>query len=130
TGSTQDSQGPQHRDRGTGLGARGVGRVPVQSLTTGGSMPTCHYACHTADHMVSRRGFLGAASTAAALGPLGFASVSANAALARSQKRVMVIFLSGGLSQLESWDPKPNTDTGGPFKAISTSVPGTWISEL
>jgi uncharacterized protein (DUF1501 family) len=93
-------------------------------------MPTCHYACHTADHMVSRRGFLGAASTAAALGPLGFASVSANAALARSQKRVMVIFLSGGLSQLESWDPKPNTDTGGPFKAISTSVSGTWISEL
>ena len=76
------------------------------------------------------RAFLGTASAAAALGPLGFASSEANAALARSQKRVMVIFLSGGLSQLESWDPKPNTDTGGPLKAIPTSVPGTHISEL
>jgi hypothetical protein len=34
------------------------------------------------------------------------------------------------LSQLESWDPKPNTDTGGPFRAIPTSVPGLHISEL
>jgi uncharacterized protein (DUF1501 family) len=93
-------------------------------------MPVCHYSCNTADHAVSRRAFLGTASAAAALGPLGFASLQANAALARSQKRVMVIFLSGGLSQLESWDPKPNTDTGGPLKAIPTSVPGTHISEL
>jgi uncharacterized protein (DUF1501 family) len=93
-------------------------------------MPVCHYACNTAEHVVSRRTFLGAASTVAALGPAGFASSDANAELARAQKRVMVIFMSGGLSQLESWDPKPNTDTGGPFKAIPTSVPGTHISEL
>ena len=38
--------------------------------------------------------------------------------------------MHGGLSQLESWDPKPGTDTGGPFRAISTSVPGIRISEL
>jgi hypothetical protein len=73
---------------------------------------------------------MGSAGAVAALGPLGFASPRANAALARSQKRVMVIFLSGGLSQLESWDPKPNTDTGGPLRSIPTSVPGTRISEL
>jgi hypothetical protein len=36
----------------------------------------------------------------------------------------------GGLSQLESWDPKPGTDTGGPFRSIETSVPGVRISEL
>ena len=40
------------------------------------------------------------------------------------------MFLSGGVSQLESWDPKPRTDTGGPFKAIPTAVPGMHISEL
>ncbi|MGC3967367.1 MAG: DUF1501 domain-containing protein [Pirellulales bacterium] len=34
------------------------------------------------------------------------------------------------MSQLETWDPKPNTDTGGPFRPISTSVPGIQISEL
>jgi hypothetical protein len=38
--------------------------------------------------------------------------------------------MSGGVSQLETWDPKPKTDTGGPFRAIPTAVPGTHISEL
>jgi len=95
-------------------------------------MPRCTYACNTADHSVSRRSFLGttALGTTAALGAGGFASGMANAELAKAQKRVLVIFLSGGVSQLETWDPKPNTDTGGPFKAISTSVPGTHFSEL
>jgi hypothetical protein len=41
-----------------------------------------------------------------------------------------MIFLSGGVSQLETWDPKPGTDTGGPFRAIPTTVPGVHVSEL
>ncbi len=45
-------------------------------------------------------------------------------------KQVLNIFLHGGVSQLETWDPKPNTDTGGPFRAIPTSVPGIHICEL
>jgi uncharacterized protein (DUF1501 family) len=92
-------------------------------------MPRCDYACHTAAHAVSRRAFLGASATAA-LGPLGFAAPGAAADLAKAQKRVLVVFLSGGVSQLETWDPKPNTETGGPFRAIRTSVPGVHISEL
>jgi uncharacterized protein (DUF1501 family) len=55
---------------------------------------------------------------------------AAAAQLSADQKRVLVIFLAGGSSQLESWDPKPGTDTGGPFRAIPTSVPGIHISEL
>jgi uncharacterized protein (DUF1501 family) len=43
---------------------------------------------------------------------------------------MLVINMAGGLSQLESWDPKPGTATGGPFRAIPTSVPGVHISEL
>jgi uncharacterized protein (DUF1501 family) len=50
--------------------------------------------------------------------------------LQRKQKRILNIFLHGGVSQLESWDPKPNTDTGGPFRAIPTSVPGIHLCEL
>jgi uncharacterized protein (DUF1501 family) len=38
--------------------------------------------------------------------------------------------MAGGLSQLESWDPKPKTPTGGPFRAIKTTVPGTELCEL
>lgn len=95
-------------------------------------MRNCHYACGTADHAVSRRGFLGASAlgVSGALGFGGFANPAAAATLKSTQKRVLVIFLAGGVSQLETWDPKPGTDTGGPFRAIPTSVPGVHISEL
>jgi hypothetical protein len=89
------------------------------------------YACGSSDHPVSRRAFLGSALGAAGvLGLGGFAAASANAALAKAGKRVLCVFLHGGVSQLETWDPKPGTDTGGPFRAIATSVPGTHICEL
>jgi hypothetical protein len=64
---------------------------------------------------------------------LGFGALAHPAAareLGKGEKHVLLIYLSGGLSQLESWDPKPGTDTGGPFQTIPTSVPGVHISEL
>jgi uncharacterized protein (DUF1501 family) len=89
----------------------------------------CSYACHSPEHRLSRRTFLGAG----AVGLMGFAGMVhplAAAQLQKSQKRVVVIDLRGGVSQLETWDPKPGTDTGGPFQAIPTSVPGLHICEL
>ena len=89
------------------------------------------YACNSPEHALSRRQFL--AGAAAGLGGLSFAHMIQPAAarqLQRMQKRVLVIFMAGGLSQLESWDPKPGTNTGGPFLDIATSVPGTHICEL
>ncbi|MEA2630546.1 MAG: hypothetical protein QOE66_765, partial [Chloroflexota bacterium] len=50
--------------------------------------------------------------------------------LKKQQKRVILLWLAGGSSQLETWDPKPGAATGGPFRAIDTSVPGIRISEL
>jgi hypothetical protein len=50
--------------------------------------------------------------------------------LRKQDKSVILLWLAGGSSQLETWDPKPGRDTGGPFRAISTSVPGIAISEL
>jgi uncharacterized protein (DUF1501 family) len=90
------------------------------------------YACNSPAHALSRRQFL-AGSALGAAGVLGFKDMlsPANAEeLRRQEKRVLVIFLAGGLSQLESWDPKPGTNTGGPFQTIPTSVAGTHISEL
>src|SRR5262245_6662898 len=92
-------------------------------------MDLCEYACRTADHAVSRRFFIGAAAAGAA-GLFGLTTPAAARELSKSGKRVLTLFLSGGVSQLETWDPKPNTDTGGPFRAIPTSVPGIHISEL
>src|SRR5215813_9295910 len=91
----------------------------------------CSYACGSPEHTLSRRRFL--AGVAGSLGAFGFGQMIQPAAareLEKTQKRVLVIFLSGGVSQLETWDPKPGTDTGGPFQAIPTSVPGTHICEL
>jgi uncharacterized protein (DUF1501 family) len=74
-----------------------------------------------------------AGTTAGALGYLGFAGLihpSAAKEIRQARKQVLLIWLSGGVSQLETWDPKPATDTGGPFLTIPTSVPGTHICEL
>jgi Protein of unknown function (DUF1501) len=97
----------------------------------------CHYSCGSMDHLIARRQFLGAITTAAVaaggttLGGLSVLTQPAAAAeLAKQQKRVIVFNMHGGLSQLESWDPKPGAPTGGPFRAIPTSVPGTHICEL
>jgi len=93
----------------------------------------CSYACGSAEHLTARRRFLGSlvAGTGAVVSGLGqLASAAAAKQLAQDQKRVLVINMAGGLSQLESWDPKPATDTGGPFRAIPTSVPGIHICEL
>src|SRR5678815_873695 len=97
-------------------------------------MKPCAYSCQTLDHVVSRRRFfqtLAGAGAAAVLPNFGlFTAPSMAAELTRTQKRMLVINMAGGLSQLESWDPKPGTKTGGPFRAIPTSVPGIHISEL
>jgi hypothetical protein len=92
----------------------------------------CSYSCGSSDHALSRRGFLagalGSALGAMALDPLLRPAFTRE--LQQQQKRVLMIWLHGGSSQLETWDPKPGTDTGGPFQTIPTSVPGIHISEL
>jgi uncharacterized protein (DUF1501 family) len=92
----------------------------------------CQYACNSPEHTISRRRFLGGltAGTLGAAGLGGLIQPAAAKELQAQQKRVLLVFLHGGASQLETWDPKPGTDTGGPFQAIPTSVPGTHICEL
>jgi hypothetical protein len=93
-----------------------------------------NYACGSPEHGIARRRFLGtmaAAGAGAITGGLGvFTNPLIAQQLASDQKRIVVFNMHGGLSQLESWDPKPGTTTGGPFRAIPTSVPGIHISEL
>src|SRR5438132_7190278 len=95
----------------------------------------CPYACHSADHSLSRRSFVsgltgGAIAVASGLGGALAATPALADQIKAKHKRILNIFMHGGVSQLESWDPKPNTDTGGPFRAINTSVPGIHISDL
>ncbi|MEZ6058901.1 MAG: DUF1501 domain-containing protein [Planctomycetaceae bacterium] len=80
----------------------------------------------------SRRRFLHTVSASAlAAGTLGFRDVMAAAAEGlRAQGRSMILlWMQGGPSQFETFDPKPGTDNGGPTKAIDTSVAGIQIAE-
>jgi hypothetical protein len=87
--------------------------------------------CKPWEHQLSRRRLLRAAAGAAAGMGLGSLVRPAMAEeLKKRQKQVLFIWIDGGISQLESWDPKPGTQFGGPFRAISTSVPGIQVSEL
>ncbi len=87
--------------------------------------------CKPWEHAASRRHFLGASAGALAFGALGgLISPQAAEALRKKEKQVLFVWLDGGISQLESWDPKPNTEFGGPFRTIKTTVPGTHFSEL
>jgi uncharacterized protein (DUF1501 family) len=53
-------------------------------------------------------------------------------ALAAEKKRTracIVLWMSGGPSQTDTWDLKPDHKNGGPYKEIATPVPGLRISE-
>lgn len=78
---------------------------------------------------VSRRQILAGAAAALGSGVLAY-PLRAAPLETKPRKQLLVFLLSGGASQLETWDPKPGTATGGPFRAIPTSIPGVHISEL
>lgn len=93
--------------------------------------------CGSTDHGLSRRGFLAgtvAASAAAFAADMTRLDMLKNPAAAadvrRQDKRVILLWLAGGSSQFETWDPKPGRPTGGPYRPIATSATGVHISEL
>jgi uncharacterized protein (DUF1501 family) len=96
----------------------------------------CRQFCGSPVHALDRRTFLGtvAAGAAAFAADMTCLDMLKHPALAgelkKQQKRVILLWLAGGASQLETWDPKPGAPTGGPFRAIPTCVPGVHISEL
>src|SRR5687767_7497311 len=85
------------------------------------------------DGVVSRRTFLcqlGAVGMAGA-GYLGLKDILALNAqqLQQQQKHVILLFLNGGPSQFETFDPKPGQTNGGPTQAINTAAAGIQIAQ-
>jgi hypothetical protein len=81
---------------------------------------------------VSRRSFLHSVSASSlAAGTLNLRDVmSLQAAELRKQgKSMILLWMGGGPSQFETFDPKPNHANGGETKAISTSVSGIQIAQ-
>ena len=84
--------------------------------------------CH--GYRMSRRSMLGASG--ATLFGLQLSDLLAHAGTAGQTKAEHVIFFwnGGGMSHLDTWDPKPGRPTQGEFSPIDTSVPGIQISEI
>lgn len=63
---------------------------------------------------------------------LALEKVTEAGATGASAKQVLVVYEEGGISQMDSFDPKPDAplDHRSPFKPIPTSVPGTHFSSL
>jgi hypothetical protein len=84
------------------------------------------------DGVVNRRTFLrSVAIGAAGLGVLGWKDRVTLAAddLRKKGMACILLFMRGGPSQMETFDPKPGHANGGPTKAIDTSVSGIRIAE-
>jgi uncharacterized protein (DUF1501 family) len=81
------------------------------------------------DGAVSRRGFLrwlGAGVAGASW--LDCLSLHADE-MRKARKACILLWMAGGPSQFETFDPKPGAETQGPTKAIPTAVPGIDIAE-
>jgi uncharacterized protein (DUF1501 family) len=73
------------------------------------------------------------------LAALGFSSTSLSGWLpalasqaagdARQHRRCILLWMTGGPSQIDTFDLKPQHANGGPFRPIDTSVPGIQIGE-
>src|SRR4051812_144905 len=68
---------------------------------------------------------VGAASLSGWVGPL-----AAGAAADKKHKACVVLWMDGGPSHIDTFDPKPDAraDVRGEFKAIPTAVPGIHVS--
>ena len=80
-----------------------------------------------AEGLLNRRTFLGATT----LGMTGWKGevIAQSDVLRKKRLSCILLFLRGGPSQLETFDPKPGMPTGGPTKSIATSTPGLRIAD-
>ena len=80
---------------------------------------------------LSRRSLLQRAFTGTAVASLAgtIRSAAAQSAATETPRACILLWMSGGPSQLDTFDPKPEHANGGEFEAIDTSVSGVRIAE-
>lgn len=84
--------------------------------------------------VVSRRGFLRQLSAGAAVGgvlQLGWRDLAIAQAdeLRKRGKKMILLWMDGGPSQFETFNPKPGSPNQGPAAAINTALPGVQFAE-
>src|SRR5262249_46499432 len=79
--------------------------------------------------LVNRRTFLRSATAAGAALTLRERISPAERERRKQGKACIRLWMAGGPSQFETFDPKPGAETQGPTRAIATSAPGISIAE-
>src|SRR5207237_2471624 len=87
----------------------------------------------TGDGITSRRGFLKTLSVAATSGAITLSwrdmLLARAKELQKSGKRMILLWMDGGPSQYDTFNPKPGSEYQGPTQAIDTNIPGIQIGE-
>lgn len=85
------------------------------------------------DGQVCRRGFLGQLATGVAVGAVGLSwrdlLIARAEELKRQGKSMILLWMDGGPSQFDTFNPKIGSKFQGPAKAIATNVPGVEFAE-
>ena len=81
---------------------------------------------------LSRRSFLRVGALAGVGTGLNMGSLLQAKSATNTHKSVIVVYLSGGLSHQDTFDPKPNapSEVRGEFKTMPTSVPGVHFTDM
>ena len=81
---------------------------------------------------IHRRNFLGLGIVGGLSAWSSVVQQAAAADVAGKAKNVLVIYEQGGMSHIDTWDPKPDAyaDQRSPFRPIKTNVPGMMFTEL
>jgi hypothetical protein len=81
---------------------------------------------------LKRRTFLKLAFAGGGLTLPGLLRLRAASPGTRSNTAVILLYCHGGISHIDTWDPKPQApeEYRGPFKPIQTCVPGMLVTEL
>ncbi|MCP4171959.1 MAG: DUF1501 domain-containing protein [Fuerstiella sp.] len=84
------------------------------------------------DRAMQRRSFLGVGIAGGLTVRVSSLAEAASAGRKAQAKNVLVILEQGGLSHLDTWDPKPDvvTEHRSPFGPVSTAVPGLQFTSL
>ncbi len=86
------------------------------------------------DHVSRRELLKGALATSSGVAVANWGGLFSSSARAeevkQNQKRCILLWMNGGASQFETFDMKVGRSTGGPFRPISTNLPGAQVCEL
>jgi hypothetical protein len=94
-------------------------------------MPHLKADASASDFLVSRRSALALGVAGLTASGLATQPAVANREARATGKSVILLWMSGGPSQLDTWDPKPlrPVENRGPFSTIATSVPSIRVCE-